>query len=286
MIVGFASLGLADRLLQDVLDEAVNAGCEAIELNGRPTVHQGLWEEPVDYQAIRQAVEERGLAITSLGAYCDFAKTTNQALAGQVTQLIDYCRVAREMGIPVVRAFAGDVVEGYALDDLYPRLVDGFKAVTKEVADWGLQIGIENHGRLINNGDQLYRLIQDVDSPILGVTLDTGNFCWAGASVEEAHRFMKKLAPMTVNVHVKDGRYLDGQWPFVPAGRGEIDLPAVLSILHEAGYEGPVVSEYEGPSDFIPATIESVAYLRGLRDGLQVGEEHPAPPSDLDEVVG
>jgi len=29
-----------------------------------------------------------------------------------------------------------------------------------------------------------------------------------------------------------------------------------------------VVSEYEGKADYASSTLESVAYLRGLRDGL------------------
>ena len=100
------------------------------------------------------------------------------------------------------------------------------------------------------------------------MTLDTGNFCWAGHSVETAHRFFEKLAPLTVNVHVKDGCFVDGAWVLTPAGRGEIDLPGLFQILKAEGYEGPVLSEYEGAADFVASTVESVAYLRGLRDGI------------------
>jgi len=262
------SLGMGSSPLEAVLETAVSAGCEVMELNGRPTVHRGLWKEPIDYGAIKRRIEASGVVPSSLGAYSDFAQSTDKGLSEQVERLVGYCQVAREMGIPIVRAFAGDAEDGHMLDELYPRLVAGFNAVTERVADWGITIGIENHGHLINNGDQLYRLLQDVDSPILGITLDTGNFCWAGHSIEAAHHFFEKLAPYVVNVHIKDGNFIDGEWVLSAAGRGDMDLSGLFDVLVATGYDGPVLSEYEGEADFQISTLENVAYLRGLRDGV------------------
>jgi sugar phosphate isomerase/epimerase len=250
MKIGFVSLGMGAYSLQDALAVGVAAGCEAMELNGRATVHQNLWAPPIDY------------------GYFNPAQPTDEALAAQVQQFVGYCDVARQMGIPIVRAFAGDVLEGCTLDALYPRLVAGFKAVTAQAAGWGLSIGIENHGRLINNGDLLAGLLHDVGSPILGITLDTGNFCWAGHSIETAHRFFEKLLPFVVNVHIKDGCFAQSEFELLPAGRGDIGLASLFKMLAGAGYDGPVLSEYEGKADFRASTIESVAYLRGLRDAL------------------
>ena len=269
MQIGFVSLGMGKATLEEALAVGQLAGCEAVEVNGRATVHQNLWTPPIDYAAIQARIARSGLAATSLGGYSDFAQPTDEGLTAQVEQFVGYCRVAREMGIPVVRAFAGDVVAGHTLDDLYPRLVAGFKAVTAAVAGWGLKIGIENHSHLINDGDQLFALIHDVGSPLLGMTLDTGNFCWAGHSIEAAHRFFEKLAPLAVNVHVKDGRFQGGEFALLPAGRGDIDLPWLFKTLRAAGYDGPVLSEYEGHADFTASTVESVAYLRDVRDALQ-----------------
>jgi L-ribulose-5-phosphate 3-epimerase len=263
---GFVSLGLADRSLAGVLQAAVTMGCEAIELNGRATVHQGLWQGDVDMAAIGGRIAESGITVTSLGGYSNLAQPADEALEAEVEQLLGYCRIARDMGIPIVRAFAGDVIEGYDLDALYPRIVQGFRAVADAIQGWGVTLGIENHGRLMNDGDLLQRLIYDVDSPLVRITLDTGNFCWAGHSIATAHGFFQKLAPLVVNVHVKDGRFQDGVWHLLPAGRGDIDLVGLFEVLRSLGYDGPVLSEYEGPDDFMLSTAESVSYLRGLRD--------------------
>lgn len=270
MQIGFVSLGMASQPLDEVLRFARAVGCEVMELNGRETVHQNLWVPPIDYKSIRRSIEAAGVRAVSLGGYVDFAQPDDRALEEQVCIFLGYCDLAREMRIPIVRAFAGDEREGHTLDSLYPRLVAGLRAVAERAADWGILIGIENHGRLINDGDGLLSLVKDVGSSIVGITLDTGNFCWAGHSVAEAHRFFEELAPYTVNVHVKDGRFVDGHFEFLPAGRGEIDLRGLFTLLHEQGYLGPILSEYEGAGDYAAGTAESVAYLRGLRDGLAI----------------
>lgn len=268
MRIGFVTLGMGAHPLDEVLKTAVAAGCEAMELNGRASVHCNLWAQPIDYSGIKRRVAVSGVTPTSLGGYSNFAQPTDEGLAAQVEQLVGYCQVAREMGIPIVRAFSGDVLEGYSLDQLYPRIVAGFKAVVERIAGWGITLGIENHGHLMNHGDHLASLIHDVDSPLVCITLDTGNFCWAGHSIETAQRFFEKLAPLTVNVHVKDGRFIAGEWTLFPAGRGDLDIAGVLATLSACGYRGAILSEYEGKADFAMATTESVAYLRGVRDGL------------------
>jgi hydroxypyruvate isomerase len=268
MRVGMVSLGMGAYPLAQVLEAAQSAGCEALELNGRATVHKDLWKQPIDLVAIKAQLEASGVKPTSLGGYSHFAQLDDAALEAQVELFVGYCALARDVGIPIVRAFAGDISEGVTLDQLYPRIVAGFKAVARCVGDWGITVAIENHGRLINHGDHLQALLHDVDSPAIKITLDTGNFCWAGHSVDAAERFFDVLAPLAASVHVKDGRFVDGVWTLLPAGRGDIDLPGLMKKLTVLGYQGAVLSEYEGKADFGVSTLESVAYLRGLRDGL------------------
>jgi len=268
MRIGMTSLGMGSEPLSVVLEAAQAFGCEAMELNGRPSVHQGLWQGDVDYDKVMASIRDAGIEATSLGGYCDFAVLTEEGLEEQVAQLFGYCELAVRLGIPVVRAFVGDVKEGHSADEFYPWVVRGFSEVCERIADWDLVIGIENHGRLMNDGDVLARLLADVDSPQLGITLDTGNFCWGGHTLADAHQFFDALLPSVVNVHVKDVRMEGGESVFVPAGRGEVRLAGLMQALASRGYEGAVVSEYEGKAAYVPSTRESVAYLRGVRDGV------------------
>ncbi len=267
MLVGMTSLGMGRTSLRETLAFAAQIGCQTIELNGRPTVHQAVWQD-VGVEGVRAQLANSGLKVGSLGGYSSLAQPDDALLKAQVAEFVGYCRTACTLGIPVVRAFAGDVVPGVSLEALYPRMVAGFRTITTQIDGWAVCVGIENHGRLINQGDWLSSLIHDVASPRLGITLDTGNFCWAGASIEQAERWFEKLLPVTVSVHVKDGRFVDGEWTLLPAGRGDFDLAGLIKRLAQCGYTGQVVSEYEGTDDFEASTAESVAYLRGIVDGV------------------
>ncbi len=269
MKIGFVSLGMGAQALDNVLDMAARTGSQALELNGRPTIHRDLWKPPIDFAALKARFAQAGVTPVSLGGYCDLAQPTDEGLQREVEGFVRYCEVARAMEIPIVRAFAGDVLEGYDLDALYPRLVEGFRGVMRRIEGWGLTVGIENHGRLINHGEHLHSLVHEVGDPKLGITLDTGNFCWAGHSIATAQRFFERLAALTVNVHVKDGRFVNGEFALCPAGRGDLDLPGLFKTLQQAGYKGAVLSEYEGEAEFGVSTLESVSYLRGVRDGLE-----------------
>jgi L-ribulose-5-phosphate 3-epimerase len=266
--IGVTSLGMSGTPFAQAVEKMVAFGAECTELNGRPGVHPDLtWEDQADAQRVQQILSEAGIVATSLGGYCDFAQLDDNALEAQIAGFVTYCERAARLGIPVVRAFAGDAKEGLSLRDVEARITEAFGDVIRRVQGLGVIVGIENHGRLANNGMFLRRVIETVASPKLGMTVDTGNFYDVGYTPEQIDRFIQLLAPYIVNVHVKDVTYQEGGIALVPAGRGMVNLPRLFALLQGVGYEGAIVSEYEGEAAYDVSTRESVAYLRGLRDG-------------------
>lgn len=267
MKIGVTSLGMRGLTLPDAIDRMKQWGVECVELNGRPGCHPDLlWESEADFEMVSALFDAAGIAITSLGGYNDFAQWNDSLLQVEVDRLVVYCRRAARLHIPVVRAFVGDVKEGHSLDDFACRIREAFGEVIRQIAGWPVRIGIENHGRLANNGLFLRNLIETVASPQLGMTIDTGNFYWAGHSPDVVQRFIGLLASYTLNVHIKDVAYCEQQPVFVPAGRGIVNLCGLFHLLDAYGYDGALVSEYEGQGDYQAGSLESVAFLRGLRD--------------------
>ena len=102
------------------------------------------------------------------------------------------------------------------------------------------------------------------------VTLDTGNFGWAGHGPSQVPADFAAVLPNVVSVHVKDGvwRAAAGGGPsvfqFVPAGSGPLPLADWLRVLAGRSYQGAVCSEYEGGGDFRDGTRASIAYLKTI----------------------
>jgi sugar phosphate isomerase/epimerase len=100
----------------------------------------------------------------------------------------------------------------------------------------GVTLALENHDRF--GAATLRALVDRVGSPRVGVCLDTANSLGAGEGLEYVSAL---LAPVTVNLHVKDVRiprvpYMQG---FVvegcPLGEGRLPIPAALARVAAEG---------------------------------------------------
>ncbi len=267
--VGAVSLGWSGTPLPQVFEELAAMGGQCVEINGNAARHHGI---ALDSDAIPQIVswaEQSGLAIRSLSGYCDFAQTDEAALEVEVERLLKTCRAASEMNVSVVRAFVGDVKPGIDLQAVRPHIVTAFRKACPEAAALGVTLGIENHGRLINDGPALVDLVVEVGADNLGFTIDTGNFAWAGHDAAQVRVDFAAVLPYAANVHIKDGTWTDEGFTFVPAGEGELPLAWLLEQLVAVGYEGPVYSEFEGGGGFREGTRTSIAFLKRALEGTQ-----------------
>jgi inosose dehydratase len=64
------------------------------------------------------------------------------------------------------------------------------------------------------------------------------------------------------------GYHVDSKWRFVELGRGQIDFPALLAVLREAGFDGWIVDDFDYSA--YPTREASTVLLRYLRDGLGI----------------
>lgn len=130
-------------------------------------------------------------------------------------------------------------------------------------------LAIENHIDLL--ADEMLDLLTTLDSPWVGVCLDTANNL---RLFEHPVEVTKKLASWARATHVKDVVTQRGDprtfafWPSVPVGDGLVEIPQILDILLGHNYQGLLAVEidYLHPSypDDEAALAKSLDYLRGL----------------------
>lgn len=117
--------------------------------------------------------------------------------------------------------------------------------------DYGLTVGIHAHAAgFIDFEPELERLLDEVDADILKICFDTGHHSYAGF---DPVAFMKRHMERISYMHFKDidpkvkadavANRTDfykacGQGIFCNLGQGDVDFPAVRSLLVESGFSG------------------------------------------------
>ncbi len=262
--IGAVSLGWSGTPLPEVFKQLAAMGGACVEINGNIERHHGIRLTAETIPQIRDWAAAAGLKIQSLSGYCDFAQTDAESLETEIERLLVTVRAASQMGVPVVRAFTGDVKPGITLSSVRDNIVAAFRAACAEAAALNVALGIENHGRLINDGPALAALVDEVGADNLGFTIDTGNFAWAGHGPDQVRDDFTAVMPRAVNIHIKDGLWTDDGFEFVAAGDGDLPLEWLLGELVASGYTGTVCSEFEGKGDFADNTAKSIAYLKSV----------------------
>ena len=151
------------------------------------------------------------------------------------------------------------------------RLSALFTDAVKEAEAQGIRLAIENHQDYTLA--ELATLFDNVSSPYLGLTFDSGNCL---RILDDPVGGLERVAGRVFATHIKDIRLQKGmpadRWQFfacVPAGEGVVDLPRIIETLRRAGYGGMLTieldylhSDYENDEDRVLAL--SIENLRKL----------------------
>jgi sugar phosphate isomerase/epimerase len=193
----------------------------------------------------------------------------NEAAYAEMVEHIEY---ARAIGADVMRVVGSSLrfrfePHGPQLE----KLTRMFSSAAAIAAKAGVKLALENH--IDYNSAEILQLLQDVNSPNLGVNFDSGNFLRVLDDPVEA---MRKLAPHVLATHIKDLRPVRGvpadAWHFfscVPTGDGLILNEELARILSAHRYQGFLAVEidflhpdYRGREDWV--VRESIKSLRNI----------------------
>lgn len=182
--------------------------------------------------------------------------------------LVRHLAFARHIGARVMRIAGGSRRTRPDSWPLHKRQLGGMlKKLVIPAEKHGVVLAIENHIDML--ADEIVDLVTTVNSPWLGICLDTGNNL---RMFEDPVVVAEKLAPFTRATHIKDIVALRGNprdysfWPSVPLGEGLIDIAKVICFLKKARYDGLLAIEvdYLHPDhgDEERAVAKSVKWLR------------------------
>ncbi len=206
--------------------------------------------------ALKDKLAEQGLVITGFLMHNRFDERLDEELEW-TRKLV---KAAGALDVKVIRI---DIVsrktKGEEFQAFAAKLCKQLCAITDGTS---IRYGIENHGSVTNDPEFLQKLFDAVDSPHLGLTLDTANFYWFGHPLDELYKNFERFAPKVFHTHCKSIRYPDDKknvrrpmgWEYAkyncPIYEGDIDFRKVAAILRKAGYSGDLCLEDESLGKF------------------------------------
>ncbi len=193
-------------------------------------------------------------------------------------EMIESLSRAQAIGAGVMRVVGSNrrlMDDRHLMDDSraqqLERLTELFAEAAKVAEEFDIRIAVENHNDYTD--DEFLHLLEDVGSPYMGLTYDTGNFV---RMLIDPLKAMKKLKRYVFATHLKDLKPERGLpvdlWHFFACtaiGAGLIDNLEIAKELKGVGYEGLLAveidylhAEYENNED--RAVAESVRELRRI----------------------
>jgi sugar phosphate isomerase/epimerase len=197
----------------------------------------------------------RGIVLSGTAVGNNFALPKGSGRDREIASVKQWIDRAALMGAPHIRVFAGAPPEGFSIEDATRECIAALEECAAHAGTRGVFLGVENHGGIVAEPAGLLKIVRAVQSPWVGVNLDTGNF-----HTEDPYGSLAECAPFAVNVQVKT--------EIRPKGRPseEADLGRLIKILREAGYQGFVALEYEAKEDpwtAVPRHLEQLKALCG-----------------------
>ena len=247
-----------------VIEQAAGLGFDGVELLHR----QMDGESPAYLNSLKQLAFKHGLSLPMLSIHQDFVSPDAAERQAAVDHTKKCIALAAKLGVPAIRLNSGrwntiksfddlmkvkgdePPIQGYTDDDAFKWCVDCIKACLPDAEAAGVTLALENHWGLSTKVEALLKIYKDVDSPWLGINLDTGN--WPG----DPYAGIEALAPYATIVQAKT-YYGGGVWYTL-----DLDYKRIAGILKKAGFKGWVSLEMEGKEPAQTAVPKSIAVLK------------------------
>jgi sugar phosphate isomerase/epimerase len=215
---------------------------------------------------IKRSCLRRGIDIACLAISNDFGKS-GSALQMDVDNVKRWTRAAAYLGAPLVRVFAGWAPEN---DETaaWKRTVERLRECAAFGEESGVSVALQNHNHkaLTRTGQDILRMVSEVNHRNLTHVLDTGQYVGSrGASGADPaarpddalYASIEQTASLAVHVRAKLYRISSGveEW---------LDYPRIFKILDGVHYNGAVSLVYEGWANEHEETAipKGVAFLR------------------------
>ena len=277
MKLAFSTNAYLNHPIDETLRRIATAGYRGVELladvpHAWPA---GLLE--VQKQAIRDVLDETGLAISNINAFMMNAVADPRqpywhpswtdpdphyrAIRREHTKRS--LQLAADLGAPhITTEPGGPAFDGQPRDEATRLFREELLPCVEVAESLGVGLLIEPEpDLLIERFDEYLAFVDTLDSPRVGLNFDVGHaYCVS----EDPEQWVAKMAPHTVHYHLEDIAATRVHQHLIP-GHGAVDLRATIREISATDYDGWLTVElYPYADDPDAAAAEAFAYLTPL----------------------
>jgi len=276
--------------LKDVIKRAKQYGYDGIEIDGKcPHGHPLVMSKEASKE-LRRIADGEGIEIYGLAANNDFSSPITEHREAQLLYMRELIRCASELGARTVRVFLAwpgvtqrgglasyelsrpiwDAVhKGFADEEIWGWCCDGMGKCAQYASDAGVTLALQNHAPVIRDHKDVLRMVSEVNSPSLKVSLDA--YIMPDHSAPAVRQAALDVGPLQALSHFggEFKREADG------SVKGPDYYPVFVQAMHEIGYKGyigyelchklPKVNGQTVGVEYADQCAEAAAaYMRGL----------------------
>jgi sugar phosphate isomerase/epimerase len=215
---------------------------------------------------LKRRAAELGVGISGTGVRNNFTTADKAVRDAGVKHIQEWVEVAARLGAPVIRVFADtqmrnqtweSVAKGHTRDQVQEWIAAALRECAGHGKQYGVRIGVQNHGDFLKTGQDLLTLVKAVGSNWCGPIVDTGYFKTSDPYVD-----MALVAPHALNWQIK-------QSPFGEDSETPTDLIKLLAIIRKSGYSGYLPVETLSPrgKPYDPYVVVP-AFLNQVREAM------------------
>lgn len=209
-------------------------------------------------ERFKNRANDLGIVISGTGIRNNFASPDSIVRREGVDLAKAWIVAASKIGAPVVRVFAGAIPEGYEENWEVPAqwMIDCYKELLPVAEQYGVKIGIQNHGEMLQTAEQCIYIMKALDSEWAGIIVDTGNF-----KTPDPYKDIAEVVPYAINWQIKESAFGLGS-------EIKTDYKKLIKIIRAGGYIGylPVETLYVKGKPYDPFALVSgmIDELRGV----------------------
>jgi sugar phosphate isomerase/epimerase len=265
--------------LEEVVKRAKKYGYDGVEIDGKRPHGNPLDMPQSRCRELRSMADGEGIEIYGVAANNDFSSPITEHRECQILYTRELIRMASDLGAKTLRVFLAwpgvtqhpqiarytisrpmwdTVHRGFSDEEIWGWCRDGLTECARYAGDAGITLALQNHAPVIKSFKDVLRMVRDVNSSHLKVSLD------ASIMPEKTPEFIREASMAVGSLQALS--HFGGEYERGADGKvkGEEFYQTFVRCMREIGYEGYVGYEL----------CHSLPVVDGQTVGIECAEKH------------